>query len=207
MFIELVDALRCPVGHEESWLVAAVDRYHGRHIADGALGCPVCHAVYRVRDGAVHFAEPAGSTGSAVGGDAERVLRAQALLDLSEPGGRVVLAGEAATLADALEEATAAAILLVNPVGVVPTPGRSTIWCGATAPLAAGTLRGAMLGDGVASGLVPSLVRALRPGGRLVAPVHLPLPMDVVELARDDQEWVAERVAAVTSTPVGLRRR
>jgi hypothetical protein len=37
MFIELVDALRCPVPHEESWLVASADRMEARHIVDGTL--------------------------------------------------------------------------------------------------------------------------------------------------------------------------
>lgn len=209
MFIELVDALRCPNAHEETWLVAAVERYHGRYIAEGALGCPVCRAEYRVRDGAVLFADPAVSAGGPAEDvpDPDAILRAQALLDLSEPGGRIVLAGGAATLVDALEEATAAAILLVNPVGIAPSPGRSTLWCGAVVPLAAGSLRGVLVGTGVSSAVVPSLVRALRPNGRLVAPVHLPVPMDTVELARDDREWVATRVASTTSAPVGLRRR
>ena len=44
MFIELVDALRCPVAHAESWLVAAAIRMEARHIVDGTLGCPVCSA-------------------------------------------------------------------------------------------------------------------------------------------------------------------
>ncbi|MBL8958821.1 MAG: hypothetical protein JNJ98_03140 [Gemmatimonadetes bacterium] len=208
MFIELVDALRCPGAHEETWLVAAVERYHGRYIAEGALGCPVCRAEYRVRDGAVHFTDPAAPMGSPPGVLApEDVLRAQALLDLSEPGGRVVLAGHAAALADALEDAASVATLLVNPVGHSARPGHSTLWCGAVVPLAAGSLRGVLLGAGVSSAVVPSLVRALRPNGRLVAPVHLPVPMDMVELARDDREWVASRVASTTSAPVGLRRR
>ena len=53
MFIELVDALRCPRTHEESWLVLAASRIEARHIQEGALGCPVCRAEYPIRDGIV----------------------------------------------------------------------------------------------------------------------------------------------------------
>ena len=53
MFIELVDALRCPRPHEESWLVLAASRLEARHVLEGTLGCPVCHAQYPIRDGIV----------------------------------------------------------------------------------------------------------------------------------------------------------
>ena len=55
MFIELVDALRCPVAHEESWLVASATHTDARHIVDGLLGCPVCHAEYPIRQGVADF--------------------------------------------------------------------------------------------------------------------------------------------------------
>ena len=40
MFVELVDLLRCPHAHEDSWLVAAADETADRHIVHGSLGCP-----------------------------------------------------------------------------------------------------------------------------------------------------------------------
>ena len=55
MFIELVDALRCPVSHEESWLVASATQTDARHIVDGLLGCPVCQAEYPIRQGVADF--------------------------------------------------------------------------------------------------------------------------------------------------------
>jgi hypothetical protein len=55
MFIELVDALRCLHEHEESWLVAAVERFEGRYIDRGSLGCPVCRTQYRIDRGAADF--------------------------------------------------------------------------------------------------------------------------------------------------------
>ena len=42
MHIDVAELLRCPVAHEDTWLVARVDRMAGRHIVDGALGCPIC---------------------------------------------------------------------------------------------------------------------------------------------------------------------
>ncbi|MBL8984069.1 MAG: hypothetical protein JNL26_17920 [Gemmatimonadetes bacterium] len=207
MFIELVDTLRCPAPHEDSWLVATVDRYHGRYIAEGALGCPICRAQYPVRSGAVHFGDVVASHGHATPVGEDDVERAQALLGLAEPGGRVVLAGAAAVLVHALEEASGTAMLLVNPRGVEATPGLSVLWCRDLVPLAPASLRGVIVGDDVSSALLPSLVRALAPRGRLVAPAVTPVPMDVRELARDDREWVAERTGSSTSAPVGLRRR
>ena len=56
MFLPLVDVLRCPVAHEETWLVASIDRAEDRDIITGALGCPQCLAEYPIRDGIVHFA-------------------------------------------------------------------------------------------------------------------------------------------------------
>lgn len=107
----------------------------------------------------------------------------------------------------ALEEAAQVALPLVNPEGVEPQPGLSVVWCRASLPLAAGSLRGVLVGAGASSVLLPSLVRALRPRGRFVAPTPLTVPMDIAELARDDLEWVGERLAVTTSLPVGLRRR
>ena len=53
MFIELVDSLRCPNDHAETWLVATCDAMRGRDIVTGTLGCPICRAQYAIVDGAV----------------------------------------------------------------------------------------------------------------------------------------------------------
>lgn len=48
-------------------------------------------------------------------------------------------------------------------------------------------------------------VRAVQQGGRMIAPADVPVPDDVRELARDEDEWVGEvRVAASGLVP--LRR-
>src|SRR5688572_33340449 len=66
VFIELIDSLRCPVDHDESWLVASIVERSGRDIVAGTLGCPVCRAEYPIRDsiavfGGGAFASPASS--------------------------------------------------------------------------------------------------------------------------------------------------
>src|SRR5512134_1504766 len=99
MFIELVDSLRCLEPHDETWLVAAVTRMDGRHIAEGVLGCPICRREYPIRDGIGWFtarrdAVPARLTSVAASTDPDRTMRAGALLGLTEAGGIVCVDSE-----------------------------------------------------------------------------------------------------------------
>ena len=109
MFIELVDALRCPRPHEESWLVLAATRLEARHVREGALGCPVCRAEYPIRDGIADFSldmprNAADRTRSAGEGSIQDVGAGDlaALLDLGDALGFVVLVGAWGHRADAL---------------------------------------------------------------------------------------------------------
>lgn len=207
MFIELVDALRCVVPHEDTWLVAAVSEFRGRHMARGSLGCPVCRRQYVVENGEVVMDGARVPTTPAGPPDAEALVRARALLHLAEPGGVVALAGSAAPLAQVLEEEVQVAFVLLNPVGALLEPGVSTMWVGDRVPFAPGSLRAAMIGDGAwSAAFVASVAAAVKPGGRLVGPAATPLPPDVVELARDAHQWVAERTRERLSAPVSLRR-
>src|SRR5512144_1697663 len=94
MFIELVDALRCPVPHEESWLVAASTRMAFRHIVEGTLGCPVCKAQYAVHRGVVDFRR---ATHAPLPPDAApdeaQATRLAAFLDLTDHTGFALLLG------------------------------------------------------------------------------------------------------------------
>ena len=200
MFIELVDSLRCLQAHEDSWLVAAVERFEGRFIDRGSLGCPVCRAQYRIERGAVDFRSSVSpeecSPGMMLAAPTdEDVLRARALLDLKESGGTIVLTGAAAALASPLEDETEVNVLLVNPAPAIEQhAGRSTLLVDARVPLARGSVRGALAGDDQCSGtIIADLAHALRAGGRLVAPVAAPLPAGLHELARDARQWVAEK--------------
>jgi hypothetical protein len=210
VFIELVDILRCPRPHEETWLVAAVSTFHGRHIATGSLGCPICRTQYPVVDGAADFTREghgaAAGEGVAPSPADDDILRARALLDLSEAGGVVALLGSAASMSAALEDSAECTVLQVNPSGAPLGPGVSTLWVDDRLPLAPDSLRAAMVGDGVSAELLASLVAGIRPKGRLVGPVSQPLPEGVSELARDEKQWVAARSGGRISPPVPLQR-
>ncbi|MEO6446090.1 MAG: hypothetical protein ABIZ91_02350 [Gemmatimonadaceae bacterium] len=220
MFIELVDKLRCPQPHDDTWLVASVTRLEGRYVAEGALGCPECHRQYPVRAGMVDFrndvpAEPESpaqeaaerADGAPISPGDEAVMRAAALLGLDEGGGVIVLAGGTGVLAAALESMSSANALLLNPSAAVAVgAGISSMRADGIVPLVPGCVRGAMVdSESANAGVLQGLVRALRPAGRLVAPASVPLPAGVKELARDDREWVAEAEGS-TSAPVRLRR-
>ena len=220
MHIELVDCLRCPQPHADSWLVAAVTRFDGRDIVDGELGCPICRRRYPVREGEADFTdrESSASDGAespvaTTDGEAPRtpdelLLRARALLDLREEGGIVLLGGTRGAVALMLEEIPVMTLLLNRSPGAAP-PGRyPSALRTATAPsIAPGALRGAWLDASTASdATVVAVARALRVGGRLLAPASTPVPPGLRVLARDAQEWVAESDGR-TSAPITLKRR
>jgi uncharacterized protein YbaR (Trm112 family) len=194
MFIELVDALRCPVPHEESWLVASADRMEARHIVDGTLGCPVCKAEYPIRHGVVDFRRAAPRPLAPPSSpDPEQATRLAAFLDLADATGFAVLVGARGAHAPLIRGQVDTPLLLVDPPGNVQgEPGISVLRCDGELPLAAGAARGIAIDD--ASGeCVASAVRATRVAGRVVAPASIPLPEGVRELARDDSDWVGER--------------
>jgi uncharacterized protein YbaR (Trm112 family) len=215
--VDLIETLRCPRPHEESWLVATFERMSGRQVVEGRLGCPVCRAEFRIADGAVRFDTPAAAETAAEPRTApppsephDAALRLAALLGLAEGSGVVVLAGSWSREGPAIAELVPDHhLLLLNPsewrhpvdeaaqsISVVVAPGR--------VPVAAGSLRGVALDERNAGAvLAADAVRALRAGGRLVAPASSPLPDGVGELARDDTVWVAERREAPRLVPLG----
>src|SRR5258706_9259438 len=136
MFIELVDALRCPVPHDESWLVAAAVRMEARHIVDGTLGCPVCGAEYPIANGVVDFRRHASPTTTRrTKPDPEIAMRLAALLDLSDAQGFAVLAGEWGSHASDLLAISDCPLLLVDPpAGITGAPGISVIRCDGELP-------------------------------------------------------------------------
>ncbi len=207
MFIELVDALRCPVPHEESWLVAAAVRMEARHIVEGTLGCPVCSAEYPIRDGVVDFRRAGGSVIAAQGaGDPELAMRLAALMNLADAQGFAALLGEWGAQAHQLASIVETPLVVVDPpAGIVGAPGVSVLRCDGEVPLAMGAARAMALDDGSTS-RVASAIRATRAQGRVVASASVPVPSEVTELARDETMWVGER-GAPTSPLVSLHVR
>jgi uncharacterized protein YbaR (Trm112 family) len=198
MFIELVDALRCPVPHEDSWLVASATRMEARHIVDGLLGCPVCRAEYPVRKGVADFRREPPSPLEAppdpfLRGDATTAMRLAAFLGLSDAHGFVVLLDEWGAQASALRELVETPLLLVDPPpGREGEPGISVVLSDGVPPLAPGAARATAIGRATAERAAAG-VRVTRSGGRLIGPASLALPDGVREIARDDELWVGEK--------------
>jgi uncharacterized protein YbaR (Trm112 family) len=212
MFIELVDLLRCPREHEDSWLVAAIYERSDRDITTGVLGCPICRSEYPIRQGVALFADGAAPTGETVRAaydesDDDAAMRCAAMLDLFDPGGSVILCGSWARVARALLDITPVSILVANPpAGVAIGHGVSAIRMGDRFPVAGGSLRGIAVDERMAGPvLLESATRALKAGGRLIAPVGVAIPSGVTERARDDRHWVGE-AEALASAPVPLVR-
>jgi uncharacterized protein YbaR (Trm112 family) len=201
VLIELVDDLRCPRPHEETWLVVSTNRTEGRHIIEGTLGCPICRAEYPIHEGVVRFGPVADAArrapDRAVSADPEMAMRLAAFLDLSDAQGYAVLAGSWAPAAQLLRGAVPTRLVLLNPrPAVAARDGISVLEIAAGFPLADGTCRGVALDDAHAdSAHLDHAVRVLLPRGRLVAPASTPTPAGVAELARDEHLWVAERNA------------
>jgi uncharacterized protein YbaR (Trm112 family) len=202
VLIELIDDLRCPRSHEETWLVASAERTEGRDITHGTLGCPICHAEYPIRDGVAWFDQPlrgaSATLAERAGGEPEEAMRLAAFLDLSEPQGFALLAGDWARVASRIRDVVPPHLILLNPSPFVSADnGISVLAIQRGIPLAAGSCRGVAL-DAAHAGEahLEAAVRVLRPRGRLVAPATVPVPSGLTELARDTQLWVAERAAA-----------
>ncbi|HEY9426857.1 MAG TPA: hypothetical protein VIR34_06870 [Gemmatimonadaceae bacterium] len=216
MFIELVGSLRCVHAHQLSWLVASAYRMDERDIVSGELGCHICGARYPVEDGVADFRELGSESASSperapgappnpdlaalpYGADpAELALRAAALLEITSPGGVVVLAGQwsaAAELLSSGEVAERVHVLALDPVADLRSGnGISIALTGRRAPLRPATVRGMALDASHSDpDYVASAAESLRPGARLLAPLSAPLPPGLAELTRDDRFLLASK--------------
>lgn len=216
MFVELVDQLRCPVPHEETWLVLFADESRDRHVVSGTLGCPVCGARYAVDGGTAWFvdpterAAPAESPPAAPDG-AEWPVRIAAFLGLEHARGAVGLYGAWAAHAEALGDVVeGVSILAIAPTA--PThPMLSAIQPASRAriPLATASLAAAAVDAGPdAAAAVHEAARLVRSGGRLLAPADAPVPPGIEVLARDADWWVGQRDTAPAGVvSIASRRR
>ena len=214
MFIELIESLRCPRPHEDSWLVGAFDSVVDRDVRAGRLGCPVCRAEYPIVNGTVMFdvestaGAPAERDGPGI--DANAALRLAAMLDLASPGGIVVLEGAWAHAAGMLAGFVESRMLLLNPpAGVVERDALSGIICRDAVPVAPASCRGiAVHTVAAAERLATSVAAALRARGRLVIPAAAAVPDGFELLARDASWAVAEqRAPAPSLVPLVTSRR
>jgi hypothetical protein len=193
VFVELLDRLRCPNDHADTWLVAAVSRTAHQRLIDATLGCPECGAEFVLRDGELLLGAPAASSPMPVTEDA--VMRAAALLRLEERG-LYLLDGAWGSLAAALRELLDVDLILADPpaapVGMGAVGQGILRGIGDRWPIAGGALHGIAL-DRATPQRTTDAVRVLRTGGRLVAPASAAVPAGTRELARDERHWVAEK--------------
>jgi uncharacterized protein YbaR (Trm112 family) len=209
MYIDLVDALRCPRPHPSTWLVAAAVETRARCVIRGTLGCPVCEAEFPIEDGVAELGgdAPAGADPASDVADGELTMRLAAFLDLATPGGIISVGPAWDRALDPLLDVVDLRALVLDPAaGWRPRPPFGAVRAGGV-PVAAGALRGVALDVRTADrARLEAAVRALAPRGRLLAPAAAPLPDGVRELARDSAHWVAEREGVVASPVVQLRR-
>ena len=207
MFVPLVDSLRCPNPHDETWLVASIERAEERDIKQGMLGCPSCYAEYPIVDGIVRFDDTV-QRSPFIAANEQEAMRIAAALDLTDPRMTAVLVGEWGAHAPLIRAMAPAHLLLVNPPeGIASGDGVSIIATNAM-PVASASMDGVAIDAHAADAIVARLSAALRGGRRMIGPVVRPVPVFLKELVRDDEIWVAElEPGAVTSAPVLPTRR
>ncbi len=199
MHIELTEMLRCPEPHEEGFLVLSTGEMLGRMVRSGILGCPVCGKEYPIVRGVAHFSGPSvAPSGTAPRSplpvDAETL---QALLDLSGPGGYVVLLGGAARHAVGL----AGLMGGIHFVGVSAPDDMeelavlSLLACETMIPLRQTVARAVVVGsDRVGAEWLVEARRVLLPGRRLVIESEqVAAPVGLTRLALGHGLFVAER--------------
>jgi len=208
MHIELTELLRCPEPHEQDPLVLSTGEMVGRMVRTGLVGCPVCHKEYPIVKGVVRFSgrgkRETGNVGGAAGTPpVSRVpspvdpQTIQALLDLSGPGGYVVLLGSATRHAEGL----AGLVAGIHFVGTNPPPDAeelpvlSLVECATIIPLRQSIARGVVVGADLARApWIAEAQRVLLRGRRLVIEdAGAALPDGVTKLAAGHGLLVGEK--------------
>ena len=200
MHIELTEMLRCPEAHEEGFLVMSTGEMLGRMVRSGMLGCPVCGKEYPIVRGVARFSEKGKGAAGNVQDDRATIPDAatlQALLDLSGPGGYVLLLGSAARHAVGLAGLMGGIHFVgVNaPDDVEELPVRSLLACEAMIPLRQTVVRAAVVGpDRLGAEWLAEARRVLLPGRRLVIESErVTAPPGLTQLALGHGLFVGER--------------
>lgn len=200
MHIELTEMLRCPEPHGEAFLVMSTGEMLGRMVRSGVLGCPICRREFPILKGVVHFSKrqpDEGREGKGVKATRVDVGSLQALLDLSGPGGYVVLVGSAARHAVGLA-ALMGGIHFVGlnaPADMEELPVLSLLVCNEMIPLRQSVARAAVVGpDRLRAPWLEEARRVVLPGRRVVVEGEdITLPAGLTRLAAGQGLFVSER--------------
>jgi uncharacterized protein YbaR (Trm112 family) len=199
--IELTEMLRCPEPHGEAFLVMSTGEMLGRMVRSGILGCPICRREFPIVKGVVNFTGSGkGDVGSVDSGAAPHPVDCetlQALLDLSGPGGYVVLLGSAARHAVGLAGLMGGIHFIgINAPGdVEELPVLSLLECPGMIPLRQTIARGVVVGsDRLGSEWLAEARRVVLPGRRVVIEGEdVPVPVGLTRLAAGVGLFVGER--------------
>ena len=207
LFIELIDLLRCPRQHEESWLVAAFNRMEGRFVIEGRLGCPICSANYLIADGvadlrehASHEARVSQSDPLSFTGHDDMALTIAAMLGLTRPGAFAVLEGIESEVGGIISEMTNTKVILLNsPHTQSAKENVGAVLSAKRLPFASNSVDGILISDNTGTNGLDEVLRVLKTGGRVAAPAETAMSGNIRELARDDRYVVAESTGPLLS--------
>ena len=208
MHIELTEMLRCPEPHGEAFLVMSTGEMLGRMVRSGMLGCPICRREFPIIKGIVDFSgmgkgekgkvdDHQATPHSPFPFPAVDPQTLQALLDLSGPGGYVVLVGAAARHAVGL----AGLMGGIHFIGINPPPDveelpvLSLLVSPGMIPLRQTVARGVVVGsDRLGSDWLAEARRVVLPGRRVVIEGEdVPVPVGLTRLAVGEGLFVGER--------------
>jgi len=189
MFIELVDLLRCPEPHRDSWLVARMDRVVDRRIIHGALGCPVCGREYQIENGIVYFA--AASAPAAGEPQADVAMRIAAALGLTAANNVAVLQGGWGAHARLVHALGPAQLLLLDPPADAASDDGISILRADAVPLRAAAVDGAAVEASASDAVRRALIRVVKTGGRVISQSAL-VDDDLSEVLATDSVWIGE---------------
>lgn len=201
MHIELIDLLRCPRDHEETWLVATLNAVQDRFVLKAKLGCPVCGASYPIANGIADLRTDRGERATAnIDIDPEEAVRIAALLNLTAPNSVVILEAHNAIHAQRISEITECKMIALNPTGAVEdSEAVATVLCDTRIPFASRSIAAAACES---EKVIQDVPRIIRDGGRALLPVDSAIPAGLIEIARDERNLLAESIGNI----VALRR-
>jgi hypothetical protein len=206
VFIEFIDQFRCTSDHEQSWLVATFLEREDRFLVRGTLGCHICLRQFPVEHGVAYFgavpADPQESVAHSdpLQSDAETAMRVAAFLGAVERASLVVT-GSWARQAHELVKILPMRIFAMNSSGVIQETESIAVFESTEGiPLTANTIHGVALDVETATPInIQSALKVLRPNGRLLVPVSVPVPPEITELARDEEYWIGEKSGELIS--------